>query len=425
MRLNCNSERIPRPLAAGSFKLECGTRPKASGRLHRGQRRGWILRRWLWVSALSFLAAAAASGCGDPKPSGNGTPSSSATPVPVPDPQRRVWMVQQITNGLTELNAISSQVNSALSQPGCFGFCIRVPWDGIYDGDYTILDRAKELADDNGKVLSVRFMAGRWTPAAVKNAGPIFNTGASSWPWQTGNGDVAPAPFDVESGAINQSFIEDLVAEVELIVDWYRENGLTLLHLPWFGYEWAELYYGPEFNSDYGGTAFDERVKWLEAHQALITAVKERVDLTGLYLEWPLSGHGPLQVPNGALGGRPSSLLGDHMISQLGTDKVVVGFNGWDQDSIAGPGLESNWLAVSSHADTIGLFTQLQAIQPWCVGSSEEMRCRTEQEYSDSFAIADRDDVRADYVEIYLPSWTGSALTNQFAVGWSTTNVDP
>ena len=79
-------------------------------------------------------------------------------------------------------------------------------------------------------------MAGRYTPQAVFDAGsPSYNV----------DGQQIPTPFypDGSPNTVFESFYEDEVAH---LAAYCRSRGIHLLHLPWYGQNWAELNNGAE-----------------------------------------------------------------------------------------------------------------------------------------------------------------------------------
>ena len=96
-----------------------------------------------------------------------------------------------------------------------------------------------------------------------------------------------------------------------------------MLHLAWYGQEWAELNHGKEVRA-VPGYRYD---RWLVAHKRLLDIGLKHAG-PNLAVEFPLSGYGPLA--------EASAALADHVIAKAGagSDWIFVQANGW------GPGGE-------------------------------------------------------------------------------------
>ncbi len=103
----------------------------------------------------------------------------------------------------------------------------------------------------------MRFLAGRSTPARV------FNEGAYSY---TAGGDKIPKPFSDSGVAGNPVFERNYKAIVTKLAAWSRTNGAKLLHLPWYGYQWAEIYNG---NAVKGARGYSYDA-WMKGHLKLV-----------------------------------------------------------------------------------------------------------------------------------------------------------
>jgi hypothetical protein len=184
------------------------------------------------------------------------------------------WVLQQIT-APSQLSA--PVLSAALSTPEIRGFSVRVPWTAV-DGSTALLDSALATANAHHVALSVRFLAGVWTPRRIIDGGPNYTVG----------GQQVPTPF-FPDGRANTVFEAAYRSEVSSLAAWCRAHGVTLLHLPWYGLQWAELNNGQEVRSQPGYSY----AAWLTAHEHLvdIAAAYAGPDLT---IEFPMSGGGPL-----------------------------------------------------------------------------------------------------------------------------------
>ena len=213
------------------------------------------------------------------------------------------WVLIQVA-GAAQLNNQSQWISDALTDFPTRGLSLRVPWNAIND---SLLDTGKAIADAAGKAFSIRFMAGRYTPQAV------FDAGSPSY---MANGNRVPTPFfsDGSPNTVFESFFADEVAH---LAAYCRSHGIHLLHLPWYGLDWAELNNGAEVRAapGYSQSAF------INAHERLID-IALRYAGDDLAVEFPMSGHGPLDQVGAA--------LTDHIVSVAGANsaRIYVQSNG-------------------------------------------------------------------------------------------------
>jgi hypothetical protein len=186
------------------------------------------------------------------------------------------WVLQQIGSA-ADLDRQAADIKRALAVPGVTGFSMRVPWSAI-DKDLTLLDKGRALATGAKKKFSIRFMAGRYTPKRV------FDAGAYSYVAATG--DRMPKPFSNTGAAGNPVFEREFDAVVARLVNWARNNSVSLVHLPWYGYLWAEIYHGEDLQATSGYSY----AAWLAAHKKLVQLAYARAG-NGVAVEFALSGH--------------------------------------------------------------------------------------------------------------------------------------
>jgi hypothetical protein len=140
---------------------------------------------------------------------------------------------------VAELDRMAPSIRSALANNGVLGLTIRVPWNaleptlGAYD--FRVLDRAKQLAGT--KRLTVRFMAGRYTPSFRLGNSMVYNGSATGG---LGAGSRVPLAF-TQTGGVNSTFETGWKALADRLIGWSRNNGVQLLHFSWPGLLWAEL----------------------------------------------------------------------------------------------------------------------------------------------------------------------------------------
>jgi hypothetical protein len=276
-----------------------------------------------------------------------------------------------------QLQQWSGSIASVLQSYDVRGLSLRVPWDVMTDA---LLDEGKAIADAAGKAYSIRVMAGHFTPQWV------FDTGSPSY---SVNGDQVPTPF-FPDGSPNTVFEAAYGGLVSYLADYSRSRGVQLLHLPWYGQDWAELNNGLEVRSQPG-----------YSESALIAAHERLLDIAipfsgdDLAIEFPMSGYGPLQSV--------SRELTDYIIASVGPDspRVFVQANGL---SPAG-----DWGAPDQ-----GVESQMdQAVFSQDVLRGEQMIQPQTYDWGQVFSNVTENG--ADYVEIYLESFQqddGGALAS-------------
>jgi hypothetical protein len=181
-------------------------------------------------------------------------PSASAL-APGPQPGCGTWVLQEVSDKAT-LDRRASEIKAALRKKGVAGLSLRVPWSSI-DRNFRLLNRAAKLAHSRHKKLSVRFMAGRSTPARVFREGAYY---------YTSGGNKIPKPFSDAGRAGNPVFERNYKAVVQKLRVWSRGKGVKILHLPWYGYQWAEIYNGSAVQNA-RGYSYNA---WLKGHLRLL-----------------------------------------------------------------------------------------------------------------------------------------------------------
>ncbi|HEY3238886.1 MAG TPA: Ig-like domain-containing protein [Acidimicrobiia bacterium] len=295
-------------------------------------------------------------------------PAPAATATPLSSAICGTWVLQQVSS-VTELRNLRTQIDAALSLPGVVGLSVRFPWKSV-DTSFALLDEGLSYARAKGKAFSIRFMAGRHTPTRVFDAGsPYYMKGS----------EKVPAPFYAD-GRPNDVFERNWDEFVGRLAAWSRANGVKLLHLAWYGQDWAELNNGIEVRGAAGYT----QTNWTNAHKHLIE-IGARHSGSDLAVELPLSGYGPLS--NG-----PSAALADHMIAQVGADSDRFFFqaNGW--------GPNGDWGAPS--ADVENQFDQIWAK---AARGAEQMIQPQDYDWTSVYRHLYTND--AGYAEVYLPSF--------------------
>ena len=282
------------------------------------------------------------------------------------------WVLQQVTTRAELDRLLPKTIGPALKTPHVRGFSLRVPWKAI-DRDFALLEAGQKIARGHGVSYSVRFMAGRHTPARVFERGCRFYLGGP------GGAEKIPLPF-MEDGSPNAVFEKEYDAFVARLAAWCRAHDARLLHLAWYGQDWAELNHGKEVRSR-AGYSYEN---WLRAHLRLID-VGLRYAGEDLAVELPFSGYGPLT--------EAAVALAEHVVRRIGPSNPIFfcQANGW--------GPKGDWGAptvqVEAAFDRVWrkpICRGQQAIQP----GDYDWPNLFEKLYAN----------QATYCEIYAPSFT-------------------
>jgi len=278
------------------------------------------------------------------------------------------WVLQQVSS-LQELEQARPTLGAALGTPALRGFSLRTPWRSI-DADFALLDAGWALARKHNLSFAVRFMAGRHTPSRVFEAGsPFYLRGE----------EKVPVPF-LPDGSPNTIFETEYKRFAGRLAQWCRAKSAPLLHLAWYGQDWAELNHGQEVRAAKGY----RYENWLRAHMRLIDIALETADKT-LATELPFSGHGPLT--DAAL------RFADYVLAEIGgwNPMFFCQANGW--------GPRGEWGAPNE--DTEAAFDRVWT-KPICRG----LQMIQPQDYDWPAVFQRLYETRATYCEIYAPSFT-------------------
>ncbi|MCR4413846.1 MAG: hypothetical protein NUV77_15610 [Thermoguttaceae bacterium] len=285
---------------------------------------------------------------------------------------RGTWVLQQVASEPELRRLAEKTLKPALTMPHVRGLCLRVPWKAI-DRDFSLLEAGLKIAREHRVAFSVRFMAGRHTP------GRVFEKGCRHYLTDRRPAERVPAPF-LEDGSPNDVFEKEYEALVARLAGWCRANGVRLLHLAWYGQDWAELNHGREVRA-LRGYSYEN---WLRAHRRLVD-VGLKYAGADLAVELPLSGHGPLT--------EAAAALADHVVARIGPSNPIFfcQANGW--------GPRGDWGAPTPEIEAAfdrvwqkPILRGQQAIQPSDYDWPELYRKLYEN--------------RATYCEVYAPSFT-------------------
>lgn len=304
----------------------------------------------------------------------DGTVASGPVARPLAKAVCGTWVLYQVSSR-AELDRLAPQIKDALALPGVVGLSVRFPWDAVdLTGDrrsHPVLRKSLRLAKSQDKALSVRFMAGAHTPDRVFDAGAAY--------YLTDGGARVPLPWDNATGD-HQVFLNAYERYATRLARWSKGHGVRLLHLSWYGQDWAELNHGAEVRAAPGYT---ER-RWLRGHRQLVR-VGGNLASRRLAVELPLSGYGPLSGgQSAALARTVRRVAGDN------SSRFFVQANGW--------GPNGEWGAPSQEVEQ-----QFDAIWKQPVRRGLQMIQPDGYDWDKVFARLDR--VGATYAEVYLPSF--------------------
>jgi hypothetical protein len=277
------------------------------------------------------------------------------------------WVLQQ-AGSIQELEQLRPALDAALSTPHLRGLSLRTSWKAL-DSDFALLDAGRALARRHSLSFAVRFMAGRHTPAHVFEAGS---------PFYLRNGEKVPVPF-LPDGAPNTFFEADYKQLVVRLASWCRSNSAPLLHLAWYGQDWAELNHGIDVRAA-KGYSYEN---WLTAHLRLIDIAIATADRK-LSTELPFSGHGPLTDV--------AMRFADYVVGEIGgwNPLFFCQANGW--------GPRGEWGAPNQ--DTEDAFDRVWK-KPVCRG----LQMIQPQDYDWTAVFARLYQTLATYCEVYAPSF--------------------
>lgn len=298
---------------------------------------------------------------------------------------RGVWALQQ--QDATPTSYAAAVADAVATVPSLTGYSVRERWSTLTTAR---LNQAKAIADANGLDFSLRFMAGRWTPANVLAAMPAGHKAL------TPEGEPFPLPFGANGTPGNPVFEDAFETLLRQLAAWCVTNGITLLHSSWYAMDWAELNHGKELRAA-PGYSLDA---WTEGHTRLLDIIHAVwLDHPSLVMEVPASGYGPLSS------GQAAALI-DHGISLFGADSphLVWQGNGWNDVKIFGQSGSTAEAQFRATCLTKPVTWGFQAIQPWgaSVQPTNPLPQLTPAQAAAAFATAEQYDPA--YLEIYLPS---------------------
>jgi hypothetical protein len=273
------------------------------------------------------------------------------------------YVLEQVST-LTELNYQAAAIQAAIATTGVLGFTIRVPWTslepafGVYD--FSILDRARAIAGT--KQLTVRFIAGRYTPSFRMGRYMVYDGSESGG---LGAGSKVPLAFQT-NGQPNSTFETGWKALTDRLITWSNSHSVKLIHFSWPGLLWAELALTNQMMNQSGYSYAVVR----DMHFRLIDYALSHTGV-GTSVEFPSTGH------------CPNSLLMDirsHVLASQYSGRAILQSNNVSPTSGGVMGTPPRRSAqVVSASNTYDWYAVYQKVRS----------------------------MSAEYLEVYTPSFTG------------------
>lgn len=206
------------------------------------------------------------------------------------------WLLQQVDSATISSN-LTNSIKHGLDYQDMRGFSLRTNWKTLDNNgalNPAVLDAGRNLvAGYPGQSYSIRVIAGSKSPAR------LFSQPDMYWYREDkdnndGNGDQAdgaqvPLPYNPNSAtfAPNTGFEREYTKLVDNLIDYAVANNIKLIHMPWYGRDWAEINYHPELWNEPNFS----KDKWVEGHKRLADIVYNKVkDYPDISVEFPASG---------------------------------------------------------------------------------------------------------------------------------------
>lgn len=283
--------------------------------------------------------------------------------------------------------------------PSLVGISSRFAWAGLVSKMPAALDFWRAVADGIGTggrrvpKLAIRFMAGHNTPGSVIAQAPVTVMDGPDGGVPT----LIPSPC-LPDGSPNIYFEDAYLSFLDVFASWATAHDVTIVHLPWYGNLWDELYVGPEVVAACGDTARVKAFQYsatnlVKAHEHLFDRVLAYATSKRITIEFPLSGQGGVDPYTHLL----AAYIGTKVAAAGMTQRVFLQSNAWG----IGGGIPE---------------TTFWACQP-AAHAFQELSVKTPDSDWPSLYAAVRA-ANATYVEVYLPSFfepNTPALTTEVA----------
>jgi hypothetical protein len=280
---------------------------------------------------------------------------------------RGTYVLQQASRG-RDLRQARSAIRKALAVGGVTGLSVRVPWSDLEPskGNYNfrVLREAYRIA--GSERLQIRFMAGRYTPRFWRGHSMVYDGSATGG---LGKGSTIPLPF-ARDGGPNRRFERGWRNLVDHLMRWARRHRVHLVHMSWPGLLWSEIALIDQMKSQRGYSYREVRNTHYRLMNYALKQTTRRLDV-----EFPITGHAPSRL---------FSDITRHLLRNRRRSRCVLGTNNLS-DSTSGMAAAGDAPPPRRGAELVGQSNMYDWSQVYSNASS----------------------IYAEYVEVYLPSFTG------------------
>jgi hypothetical protein len=302
------------------------------------------------------------------------------------------WVLDQVSSLRDYTN---DALDTALATPSLRGLSIRVGWKDV-QSDFSLFDGGlTKLSAQPNLAYTIRFMAGSSTPDnLLTDAAYYYTFGQKKIPTPFRN--AAPNL----SAAGNPAFEAAFEGMISKMASYARAHGIRLIHLSWYGRDWAELNCDESLTSQPGFTY----AGWLTAHKRLID-IALRYAGSDLAVEFPMSGH----VDRLKCGSAQKDIL-DYLESRLDDFSPLL--------FLQGNGLPDYATGAPAQGRPIFYGRQMATAHDYPNATSSYT-------WADIYGFLNTSPERATYLEVYKESFVGAhrdvlrAQVAQFAKGCS------
>ncbi len=202
------------------------------------------------------------------------------------------WLLQQVDSAPSA--NLTNNIKHGLDYQDMRGLSLRTNWKTIDNNgalNPAVLDAGKSIiAGYPGQSYSIRVIAGSKSPDRLFSQPDMYL-------YHKDDGKPVPLPYNPNSAtfAPNTGFEREYTKLVDNIINYAAANNIKLVHMPWYGRDWAEINYHPELWDEPNFTPD----KWVEGHKRLADIVYNKVkNYPDISVEFPASGWNNLVKDN-------------------------------------------------------------------------------------------------------------------------------